>query len=90
MSGAGIPAEAVEAIHSVICEESLEDHMDPDWPGRCVKAAAAAAPHLMAAAWAEGHEDGFWNGRLSHGDPEALTGIQHAEAMNPYRKPANE
>ena len=43
-----IPRKAVEAIHAVICEESLEDHMDPQWPGRCVKAAQAAAPHLMA------------------------------------------
>jgi hypothetical protein len=42
-----IPDEAVEAIHAVICEESMEDHMDPDWPGRCVKAAQAAAPHII-------------------------------------------
>jgi len=40
-----IPKKAVEAIHAAICEESLEDHMDPVWPGRCVK--AAAAPHLL-------------------------------------------
>jgi hypothetical protein len=35
-------AQAVEAIHAAICEESLTDHMDPDWPGKCVKAAIAA------------------------------------------------
>jgi hypothetical protein len=45
----------------------------------------AAAPHMLAEAWDEGHEDGFWNGRLSHGDTEALTGIEHAKATNPYR-----
>lgn len=47
----------------------------------------AAGTHLMATAFAEGHESGFWNGRLSHGDPEALTGIEHEKASNPYRKP---
>lgn len=53
---------------------------------RSIRAALEAAfPILMAQAWAEGHEDGFWNGRLSHGDPEALTGIEHARATNPYR-----
>lgn len=41
--------EAVKAVHGRICEESLSEHMDPKWPGRCVKAVQAAAPHLMAA-----------------------------------------
>lgn len=36
--------------------------------------------------WNQGHEEGFWNGRLSHGDPQALTGVAHAKATNPYRK----
>jgi len=40
--------KAVEAVHSRICEESLSEHMDPMWPGRCVKAVQAAAPHLTA------------------------------------------
>ena len=37
---------AARAIHAAICEESLEDHLDPAWPGKCVRAAKAAAPHL--------------------------------------------
>ena len=44
-----IPRKAIAAIHAAICEESLEDHMDPEWPGRCVKAAQAAYPHIAAA-----------------------------------------
>lgn len=36
-----------EAIHSAICEESLEEHLDPDWPGRCVKAADAVLALLQ-------------------------------------------
>jgi len=44
-----IPRKAIEAIHAAICEESLEDHMDPAWPGRCVKAAQAAHTHIAAA-----------------------------------------
>jgi hypothetical protein len=43
-----IPRKAIQAIHAAICEESLEDHMDPAWPGRCVKAAQAAHPHIAA------------------------------------------
>jgi hypothetical protein len=39
---------AAEAVHASICEQSLDDCMDPDWRGRCVKAVEAAAPHLMA------------------------------------------
>ena len=44
----------------------------------------------LAAAWDEGHEAGFWNGRLSSNDAEALTGIEHAKANNPYRSPTQE
>ena len=40
--------KAIEAVHSRICDESLSEHMDPMWPGRCVKAVQAAAPHLTA------------------------------------------
>lgn len=50
-----IPDEAVEAIHAAICEESLEGHMDPGWPGRCVKAAQAAVPHLTQPAYDDGY-----------------------------------
>jgi hypothetical protein len=53
-----ISDEAVQVVHSVICEESLEDCMDPDWRGRCVKAVEAASPHLMAVAWDEGRTHG--------------------------------
>ena len=47
-----------------------------------------------ADAWAEGHESGFWNGRLSqltvpYDAPDPLIGKQHAYATNPYR-PATE
>ena len=51
-----IPKKAVEAIHAAICEESLEDHMDPVWPGRCVKAAQAAYPYIAAAVLNEAAE----------------------------------
>lgn len=47
-----IPDAAVEAAHRAICEDDLDDCLD--WRGRCVKAAEAAAPHLMAEAWLEG------------------------------------
>lgn len=46
----------------------------------------------MADAWDEGHEEGFWNGRLSAGmlpsEPGQMPAIgkEHAEANNPYRK----
>ena len=43
-------------------------------------------PATAAEAWDEGHESGFWNGRLSNSDAEALTGIDHATGNNPYRK----
>lgn len=45
-----IPEEAVQRAHAAICEESLEDCLDPDWRGRCVKAVEAAAPFLRAKA----------------------------------------
>lgn len=48
---------AVEAIHGAICNESLEDHLDPDWPGRCVKALDAAVPY-MRSLWAAENCDG--------------------------------
>lgn len=45
-----IAQEAIEAVHAAICEESLADHLDPMWRGRCVKAVEAAAPFLRAQA----------------------------------------
>ena len=51
-----IPRKAIEAIHAAICEESLEDHLDPEWPGRCVKAAQAAYPYIAAAVLNEAAE----------------------------------
>jgi hypothetical protein len=49
-----------------------------------------AAPYIAAEAWDEGHERGFWNGRLSqltapYDAPDPLIGKQDAEANNPYR-----
>jgi hypothetical protein len=41
-----IPMEAVRAAHSVICEQNIDDCLDPDWRGKCVKAVEAAAPFL--------------------------------------------
>lgn len=43
--------------------------------------------------WDEGHERGFWNGRLSeltvpYDAPDPLIGKQDAEANNPYRSQA--
>lgn len=43
-------------------------------------------------AWADGHERGFWNGRLSqlevpYGTQAPLIGRNDAEANNPYRRP---
>jgi hypothetical protein len=50
----------------------------------------ASARQITADAWGKGHEDGFWNGRMSsHATAlEAeLIGKEHAEANNPYRQP---
>lgn len=75
-----IPRKAVEAIHSAICEESLEDHMDPQWPGRCVKAAQAAAPRMMAQAWDASAEEAESSGWMHE------AGAADTKARNPYRK----
>lgn len=42
-----VPAEAVQAAHAAICEQNLDDCLDPDWRGKCVKALEAAAPHML-------------------------------------------
>lgn len=75
-----ISVEAVEAVHSLICEESLEDHMDPQWPGRCVKAVQAAAPALMRAAWSTCTVEAARSGLLSDYDALILA------KRSPYRK----
>lgn len=63
------------------------------------KVAESLVPVLQQAkaqAWDEGHEEGFWNGRLSAGmlpsEPGQmpLIGKEHAEAKNPYREAAKE
>ena len=41
-----IPAKAIQAAHAAVCEQSLDDCLDPDWRGKCVKAVEAAAPHI--------------------------------------------
>jgi hypothetical protein len=84
--GAGrSPETAVEAAAKALAARNGYPNEWQFYLSDVKTALEAAAPHLMARAWAEGHEDGFWNGRLSHGDPEALTGVEHAEASNPYR-----
>jgi hypothetical protein len=51
-----IPDEAVQAAHAAICEQNIDDCLDPNWRGKCVKAVEAAAPYLRADAWDEGFE----------------------------------
>lgn len=83
-----IPHKAIEAIHAAICEESLEDHMDPVWPGRCVKAAQAAAPHLMAKAFDEGQKSGMRHAdRLIAAAKIGRSELPGTLSPNPYRKP---
>jgi hypothetical protein len=68
-----ITEEAVQAAHSAICEENLDDCLE--WRGKCVKAVEAAAPLIRADAKGEALEeaadtfsarlpDGTGNGRL--------------------------
>lgn len=93
-----IPNEAVEAAAKALawrthnhfetaedCWSQRTDSARRQWMEDAQAAVEAAAPFIAAQAWDEGHESGFWNGRLSHGDPEALTGVEHAELSNPYR-----
>lgn len=42
-----IPVAAVQAAHAAICEQRLDDCLDPGWRGKCVKAVEAAAPHML-------------------------------------------
>jgi len=58
----------------------------PHGESRMRRALEAVAPQLLQAAWADGHESGFWNGRESAGSEDMeLCGVEHAEANNPYR-----
>lgn len=95
MSERVIQPEAVEAAAKVLRERFNGRKADQPWDspdqqriyvGDARAALVAAAAHMLREAWANGHESGFWNGRLSHGDPEALTGVEHEQASNPYRK----
>ena len=47
----------MQAAHSAICEDNLDDCLE--WRGRCVKAVEAAAPHMMAQAFEEGQKSGM-------------------------------
>ncbi|MGW2095752.1 hypothetical protein [Promicromonospora sukumoe] len=62
--------ELAETIHTEICEESLKDHLDTDWPGHCVKAADAilAVGYVKADSeqWAYRREIGSVNSELMH------------------------
>jgi hypothetical protein len=45
----------------------------------------------LAEAWADGHESGFWNGRVSqlnipYGAPIPDIGAEHEKATNPYKR----
>lgn len=51
MTNPAIPTEAIIAAHAAICEQNLDDCLDPDWRGKCVKAVEAAAPYIQAEAW---------------------------------------
>lgn len=46
MTNQVIPTEAARAAHAAICEQNLDDCLDPDWRGKCVKAVEAAAQHI--------------------------------------------
>ena len=82
-----IPRKAIQAIHAAICEESFEDHMDPEWPGRCVKAAQAAAPYLMAQAFNEGQTSGMRHAdRLVAAAKIGRPDLPGPISSNPYRE----
>lgn len=48
MTNQAIPEKAIQAAHAAVCEQSLDDCLDPDWRGKCVKAVEAAAPHIKS------------------------------------------
>ena len=55
-----IPDEAVRAAHAAICEQNIDDCLDPDWRGKCVKAVEAAAPYLLQDAINAANERQKW------------------------------
>lgn len=88
MSGAGIPTEAIVAAHAAICEQNLDDCMDPEWRGKCVKAVEAAAPHILAPAFDEGVKAGAdYRFKLAH-SIEHDTPEEPCPIINPYRSQA--
>lgn len=52
-----IPEKAIQAAHAAICEQNLDDCLDPGWRGKCVKAVEAATPFILAQAFAEAAAD---------------------------------
>jgi hypothetical protein len=86
-----ISNEAVEAAHKAWRAQNTEPDTIFEYNLRA--ALEAAGPYIAAEAWDEGHERGFWNGRLSeltapYDAPDPLIGKQDAEANNPYRSQA--
>lgn len=78
-----IPAEAVEAALTVLRRDDLWELSDEEEARLILE---AAAPYMLARAWAAGHESGFWNGRESTGSGEMeFCGVEHAKANNPYK-----
>lgn len=63
MTNQVIPAEAVRAAHAAICEQNLDDCLDPDWRGKCVKALEAAAPYILSSAFKNAAD------QLEYGNP---------------------
>ena len=92
MTNQGIPVEAIEAALSALYPTRPGEFARNAWETTIHTILEAAAPHMLAQdraeVWAEGHEDGFWNGRMSSGDTSdvALIGKEHADATNPYKK----
>lgn len=72
-----IPAKAYEAAHAAICEQGLDDCLDQDWRGKCVKAVDAAAPSIRALVSAEA--DGVMVDRLQAAVSAALALAQEWE-----------
>jgi hypothetical protein len=72
-----IPEGAVQAAHTAICEQNLDDCLDPDWRGKCVKAVEAATPSIRALAFAEA--DGVMVDRLQAAVSAALALAQEWE-----------
>jgi hypothetical protein len=88
-----IPGAAVEPAMRAYMAKKMELRSEGDGPLErgsheaiaVLAALAEAAPFIKHAAWLEGHEAGFWNGRASAGSGEmAHVGVEHAKVSNPY------